>query len=305
LDWLEHPAYIPIRSRLISRLQKRVFHFKRLRPLVFLCGKANSPNRNTLRTYLNKQHPDLFVFYAEQIWEHISVRQELNALQMEDQLARLADLVIILVESPGTYTELGAFSLNPELRRKLLAVLDLEFKNSRSFINSGPVAWINNDSRYGTLFADFNTILAHAKEIDENLGKIPRRGRLEKSEQIRGLHEKPKHLLFLICDLLAVIGPATKDHCEYYLEKILEEKPLWSVASLLGLGVSLNLISEITHPEYSLLYSRPLSNGKLESFQHQEMFNLSLERARFLSVFQNIPAVQKVLSEGQLRSSNA
>lgn len=208
---------------------------------------------------------------------------------MEDELGLLADLIIIVVESPGACAELGAFSLNPSLRPKLLPILDKHYESDQSFINSGPIRWINKDSRYGkAIFTDFNTILLDAGELDQRLEKIPRRGRLKMIEEVQDLHEKPKHLLFLLCDLLAVIGPATRAHCEYYLDHILDSSPRWSVANLIGLGVALGLISEVYQPDFGYLYYRPLLNGQLESFQHQKMFELPQERARFLSIYQTI-----------------
>jgi hypothetical protein len=88
-----------------------------LAPVIFLCGGFKSPAREALRVYLGKYDADLAVFYAEDAWSKISANPALNALQMEDYLAKLADLVIVLVESPGTFTELGAFSLSELLRK--------------------------------------------------------------------------------------------------------------------------------------------------------------------------------------------
>lgn len=264
---------------------------------MFLCGKENSTNRDTLREYLTKHHPDLLVFYAEHVWQHVAGREELNTLQMENELGRLADVLIILVESPGTYTELGAFSLNDELRPKLLPILDRRYKNRQSFINTGPIRWINKESRYReAIFTDFEALLTCADEIDLRLSKIARRGRLPKVEEISDVHQRPKHLLFLLCDLIAVFGPTPQAHCEYYLRHILDHPPEWSVASLLGLAVSLGLVSTLNHPQWGNLYYRPIVNDRLESFQHErKMFELAEERARFLAVYQTIRPLWSVV----------
>lgn len=271
--------------------------FKRLRPVVLLCGKEKSSNRDVLRHYLAKHHQDLLVFYAEHVWQHVAHRKDLNALEMEDQLGQLADVLIILVESAGTFTELGAFSLNKLLRAKLLPIIDQSHKNDQSFINTGPIRWINKESRYKeAIFADFGTLLTSADEIDRRLAEIPRRGRLKEIEAIENLNDSPKHLLFLLCDLIAVTGPTLETHCQYYLQHILGKKPSWSLSSLLGLAISLELISTIPHPEWDKLYYRPMLNGQLESFQHRSgMFELAKDRARFLSVYQTIRPLWTVL----------
>ena len=47
------------------------------------------------------------IFYAEKVWQEIVSLAERDALQMEEDLAKLADLIIVIVESAGTLTELG------------------------------------------------------------------------------------------------------------------------------------------------------------------------------------------------------
>ena len=89
---------------------------------------------------------------------------------MEDQLAGLADVVMIVVESPGTSCELGAFSLSPGLRKKLLPLIDISFKGSQSFINTGPVRWIDKESDYGpTIYGHHDVILEVMPEIERRL----------------------------------------------------------------------------------------------------------------------------------------
>src|SRR5690606_21262580 len=118
--------------------------------------------------------PTHYVFYAEAIWSDPSRPRNDNALEMENQLADLADAVIIIVESPGTFAELGAFSSNPSLRKKMLPILSHEYKNIKdSFIATGPVQWIDKDSLFKpSLYANHSMILQAAPEIDERMKRI-------------------------------------------------------------------------------------------------------------------------------------
>src|SRR5689334_8849471 len=109
--WLEHPRYVVARDRTVKYLQSTSYRFRRLPPVLFLCGAANSRNRDFMRRYLQRHAPNLSLFYAERAWDQLASRPERNALEMESDLALLADLVVIIVESPGTFAELGAFSL--------------------------------------------------------------------------------------------------------------------------------------------------------------------------------------------------
>lgn len=148
MSWLNHPSLRPVRDAIVVAFKKKRYVFRRLGHVIFLCGGAGSANRDTLRDYLRRHHPKKLVFYAESIWEQLA-GQGVNALAMEEQLAVLADIVIIVVESPGTIAELGAFCLSDALRTKLLPLSDIRFKDDKSFINTGPVAWIDSTSAFG------------------------------------------------------------------------------------------------------------------------------------------------------------
>ena len=146
--WLEHPRYVPVREALISYLHSDRYRFRRLAPVVFLCGAAGSASRDALRNYLSRHAPNLGVFNAERVWEHIAARTDCGALKMESDLAALADLVVIIVESPGTFAELGAFSLSDPLRKKVLPIVDRKYQNEPSFLSTGPLKWIDRESNF-------------------------------------------------------------------------------------------------------------------------------------------------------------
>src|SRR4051794_3602513 len=117
--WLHQPRLHRARERIVSSLSSEHYRFRRLSPVVFICGGLGSTPRDKLRDYLRHWLPDLQVFYAERVWELIASDPGLGALKMESDLAALSDLIIIVVESPGTFAELGAFSHVPDLRKKL------------------------------------------------------------------------------------------------------------------------------------------------------------------------------------------
>lgn len=262
--------------------------------MVFLCGAANSPRRNRLAEYIRKHHKDKLVFYADDVWAQIAKKNTANALLMENELAQLADVVIIIVESPGTFAELGAFSLSEELRKKLLPIIDKKYEREESFINTGPVRWVNEDSLFKpALFIDFSIILSGAYELDKRLKQLPESGR-EIGEIVDNNKLSPRHLLFLLCDLLAVIGPASESHCEFYLNQILEGDSQWSISYLLGLGVAIGIIKVMLNSDGEPLYIRPLEQGALEPYLHKRSFNLATERARFLEVLHTIRASQQL-----------
>ena len=94
--------------------------YKSTPKVVFICGGKNSKRREQLEKYIQKHHPNKFLlFEAEDVWNFIRHDfSDSNALQLEEKLADYADAIIVLVESYGSVAELGAFSINKNLRQK-------------------------------------------------------------------------------------------------------------------------------------------------------------------------------------------
>ncbi len=113
---------------------------------VFLCGKALSSdayktsNRGVVESYIKKQSDDVFIVLSEKLWED-SFINAIDLLTFEEFLAEISDYIILFVESPGTFCELGAFAYADNLfGEKLILVVDEKYKGSKSFIMTGPVA---------------------------------------------------------------------------------------------------------------------------------------------------------------------
>jgi len=104
MPWLNHPKFIKVREKTLTAISREEYRFRHLKRVIFLCGGRQSRGRERVREYLLQK--DLLVFYAEDVWSAIAQLEKLSALEMEARLAELADLVIIIVESPGTFAEL-------------------------------------------------------------------------------------------------------------------------------------------------------------------------------------------------------
>jgi hypothetical protein len=297
--WLEHPRYIPARERVINALRSAKYKFPSLSPVLFLCGGATSPVRNTLRDYLRKHSPTLSLFYAEHVWDRIASQANRNLLEMEEELAGFADMVAIIVESPGTFAELGAFSLSEPLRKKLLPIVDTLYANQSSFISTGPLRWIDRESDFKpTIYVQLSQILKGVEEIEERIKRIPK----SRAVAISDLSKSPKHLLFFLCDLTAVIYPATIDILQYYLSQIAPStlSSKINVETLIGLATAMNL----------LYAQNVLANGRLETYfsptspdavqrpyHHPHDLDLSSQRAAHVSVLFRIPQAKAVFDE--------
>ena len=288
MSWYNHPAYCPIRDKLIARFKARSVAFRRLKHVVFLCGGANSEPRDSLLRYLEKCVEDTLVFRADDVWAQIASTDR-NALEMEAYLADLADVVIVIVESPGTFAELGAFSNSSGLRRKLLLILDVQYCDAPSFINTGPVRWTNADSMFRpALFVRLPSILSAAPQILERLQRLPPC----KAQSIDKLVEHPKHLLFFLRDIVAVVGPVTAPHIKRYVHAILDEAPP-QLVSLLSLAEALNLVEATTMGLERYYFVR--MSAEFKPVVKKRFFELADERAKVLSVLQNIGPAKTAL----------
>lgn len=290
MPWFDHPTYRPLRDELIRVFRSRAVAFRRLKHVIFLCGGHNSTRRAFLFEFLGRwAKTDALVFQADDVWARIAASTHLNALEMEAQLAVLADAVIVIVESPGTFAELGAFSNSAELRRKLLPILDRQHEHDHSFVNTGPVRWVNRDSLFQpAVFVDLDLILSAADQITARLSRLTPPSR----QRVEDLASHPKHLLFFLRDIVAVIGPVTALHVQRYIRAILGVDPP-DILSLLGLAQSLRLLEsgQVGGAEY--YFARMTDDFK--PVVRKKFFDLPYERGKVLAALQKIDGARQVL----------
>lgn len=253
--WFKHPKYLNARSDFVrnfsaSELTQLSYSLPKI---LFICGgeEKSCKNRAILESYIKKHHKEYLTFRAELAWEVISNSESsrnVNALALEEWLADFSDIVIILVESFGTVAELGAFSLSQGLRKKLLPILDKKFERHNSFINTGPVMWVNNDSKYKpAIYSDFSTILTCIPKINERLSR-----KLRSSVSYDNLYGNykysPKVLLFFLLYLIASLGPIRSDEILELSNTIInfkdKSKNKSTMNFMLSLGVALGLFKE-------------------------------------------------------------
>lgn len=185
------------------------------KPTIFLCGGFDSHNRNILAKYL-RMHKKWPVFYADDVWSYLAQNLD-NSLGMENSLGEFSDVIIIIAESPGTFAEIGAFANVEALRSKLLVVIDKAYKDHDSFINTGPIRWINNDSSYGgALYVDFNSFIVCSEEI---IARIDH-GYKKRHTGFKYNELNDVELIYLIADIIVIFGPCDLSDIKYVLVKL-------------------------------------------------------------------------------------
>lgn len=81
------------------------------------------------------------VLLAEEAAKALSDSHFSNLLDLEQYIAAVVQAVILIVESPGSMCELGAFVTVKEIRDKLIIVLQGKYKNTPSFITDGAIRY--------------------------------------------------------------------------------------------------------------------------------------------------------------------
>lgn len=152
-------------------IRKKKFSSSKFPLFVFICGEQILDENNQIiapeelrrlknkRQYIvdatNKIESRAVVgIIAERLIETFS---EHDSLTFEGILADVSDEIIIIVESAGTFCELGAFSFSKNLINKLYIINDKVHEADESFINRGPIRKISSSRTGKCKYIEYDT----------------------------------------------------------------------------------------------------------------------------------------------------
>jgi hypothetical protein len=129
--------------------------FVRPRKFVFFCGgqmPENGNSRNSLRQYLicerridkKIQGDTILAENATQLYRDSDYK---DLISFEEDIAKISSVVLIIVESVGSFAELGAFASISEIRSSLAILIQEKFRTAESFLRFGPVKRLENDDQ--------------------------------------------------------------------------------------------------------------------------------------------------------------
>ena len=159
---------IKLSTKIRDDIYRPAYNFK---TTILLCG-ADISQENKIRYKVDKAlrsnwlHWFYFdIVYPEDIFDELLYSAKTaDLLSLESLLADGVDAIVLIPESPGSFTELGAFSNDEKLRQKLICLIDKKYKKNKSFINQGPLKLVKKANSNGLLYIDPNNI---ENEIDK------------------------------------------------------------------------------------------------------------------------------------------
>lgn len=179
---LEEIAKIIEKKIFVPKYEKKV--------TVFLCGGdiSNDENARYKMSEVFKEYPRYEILYPEELFDDLLVGQGKHSLlTLENILAESVDAIVLFPESPGSFAELGAFSNNEALARKMIVVSDSKFKNEKSFINYGPNRLVKSSGTGKVIYIKYNDLTdLYAKNriyrnINDHISKIKKKNPIFKN----------------------------------------------------------------------------------------------------------------------------
>jgi hypothetical protein len=114
-------------------------------------GRKPSADLYRTKHFANKLNAEIVL--AETARDLYRATQYKDLISFEEDIARIASLVLVIPESPGSLAELGAFAANDIIRRALRVIMQQRFENDESFIRFGPIELLIK--RHGRDFVGF------------------------------------------------------------------------------------------------------------------------------------------------------
>lgn len=191
---------------------------------IFLCGGA-SKKQARFRFELGRRLESITssyvykIYYPETIFSEILLsHSELNLLNLEKFLAENVNAVVIPLQSPGTFVELGAFSNHEVLRNKLVVLMNPKYRKNTSFINDGPIKLLRGETSSRIIYSS----MEDNSDIENLVKRIPVCVReISKKMPIIPIIENPLVAQFFYIALIYVFDPIDTRLLQLLLQQIL------------------------------------------------------------------------------------
>ncbi|EOV8955762.1 retron St85 family effector protein [Pseudomonas aeruginosa] len=225
---------------------------------IFICGgktdgKKLIPEslRERIINYFDDNNDDIYkaCIKAEDFKDYFREGAYSDLLEFEADIANIATLIIICLESPGSLVELGMFCNNPSLSHRLIVIAPQDKVEAKdSFIYLGPlVNLIGADEKSVLVYPWPDPAVQKYDHIELIAADISKK--LEKSRKGEDFDPKNSaHIAFLIYDIILLAHPIKISEIELALSAMDIDVKEKTIGRLLYL---LDKIGLIKHTIYS------------------------------------------------------
>jgi hypothetical protein len=260
--------FLDLTGELLSKVDFDKSKIIQPRKLVFVCGgkkSGDSAAPTSMREVLlakaeasgnRGEFGGVKVILAEAAVDYLAKSSFTNLLDLERYIAAVVHAVVLIVESPGSICELGAFVMAPEIRKKLIVVMQSEYQFRSSFITTGAIKYFEENETEAPVFGyhwltDSNTRVITVEDfvVDEMLVALP-----AAIEAVHRVHAKEAfkddqtgHLIFLTLAFCHILRAAKQIEIKQCFESVniqILEKELKHYIDIL---VICDLIKPFTH----------------------------------------------------------
>lgn len=134
--------------------------------------------------------------------------KEIDILTFEEVLAEISECIIIIVESPGTYCELGAFALNDVFADKTIVVNEDNPQYKKSFITKGPIKKIEKKHEENVILHNGKGALRNSLELNDMILKISSK-QVKYVPNLNAQALNLKNLIYELLNLTELFEPVT------------------------------------------------------------------------------------------------
>lgn len=250
---------------IFGKVQIKDLHVLNERRHIFVCGGPVDVNASTPLSLRHRYHTYTIThnsevhdstLFAEEFKDYFKDEIFPNLTVFENEIASIASLIIIFLESAGSLVELGMFCTRPNLFDKLLIIAPSDkVQGEDSFIFLGPLEHImRKDNSSVAIFPWPNGEEEYSNDnlklldciVNDNLKKLAKRPKFRVDEF--------GHKAILIAEIIRICFPILKGELELCLEALNIKMDGVELARHIYLLSKLELINKYRYSNYKYYY---------------------------------------------------
>ena len=166
---------------------------------VFLCGRRITGSKSIRERLFDRMRSDkkFNVVFAEDLFASLTKKEGYDLLELERELAEYVDVILLPLDGPGTFAELGAFVSIPRICDKVIAINRSGF-SKQSFISQGPLKHIQKQHKNFVIEFTDEASAEFDSTLDDLVARLRYHPRTTSRSELRNVFNMSKFLFYLI-----------------------------------------------------------------------------------------------------------